>query len=205
MPFLNLPADPPLASWPAAGTLAILDTEYTAWQGSSARRWQEPWEWREIVQIGMVLVDPSRHFECVESCEVLVRPARNPKLSDYFVKLTGIDQNRVDAEGVGFEQALAAVTPFGTRADLIVFNGADGEVLRENCSFHGLEMPWPMNRMLDFRPLLARTLGRAPQELTSCELPALAGIHVEGRVHSALHDCRAIAAAFGAWRRQGIL
>jgi hypothetical protein len=33
----------------------------------------------------------------------------------------------------------------------------------------------------------------------------LAGIRVGGRAHSALHDCKAIAAAFSVWRAEGRL
>lgn len=205
MPTLGLRADQPLAAWPRQGLIGILDLEYTAWDGSAVRHWSEGWEWREIVQIGVVLVDAGRMFAVRDGIEILVKPQRNPVLSDYFVALTGITQRRLEEEAEPFQQALAALSAFGGEAGQILFNGWDGEVLRENCSFHALPSPWPEDRMFDFRPLLSRSLRRPPRELVSSELPRLAGVSVAGRSHSALHDGRAIAAAFAVWRSAGLL
>jgi inhibitor of KinA sporulation pathway (predicted exonuclease) len=204
MPTLGLQADVPLTTWPKKSLIGILDLEYTAWDGSAQRHWSQPWEWREIVQIGLLLVDAGRAFAIQDEIELLVRPQRNPVLSDYFVALTGITQSRLEA-AVPFDEALAALSAFSTAAELIVFNGCDGEILRENCSFHAAALSWPEERMYDFRPLLSRVLGRPQNELISSEFPRLAGVTVAGRRHSALHDCRAIAAAFAAWRTAGLL
>jgi inhibitor of KinA sporulation pathway (predicted exonuclease) len=205
MPTLGLRADQPLAAWPRQGLIGILDLEYTAWDGSAGRHWSESWEWREIVQIGLVLVDAGSMFAVRDGFEILAKPQRNPVLSDYFVALTGITQRRLDEEAVAFPEALSALAKFGAAAELFLFNGYDGEILRENCSFHALAAPWPEDRMFDFRPLLSRSLGRPSKELVSSDLPRLAGTSVAGRSHSALHDCRAIAAAFAAWRSAGLL
>jgi inhibitor of KinA sporulation pathway (predicted exonuclease) len=204
MPILNIEFDATLPAWPNAGLIAILDLEYTAWEGSAQRRWSEPWEWREIVQIGMVLVD-AQTFAVQEGFEALVRPERNPLLSDYFVALTGITQERIEHEAVSFDEALHAVTPLGQVVECIIFNGYDGQILKENYAFHGATAPWPDSCMFNFRPLLADSLGRRSDELTSSELPTLAGIQVAGRCHSALHDCKAIAGAFAVWRNAGLI
>ena len=37
--------------------IIIFDTEFTAWEGSLARNWNGPGEYREIIQIGAILVD----------------------------------------------------------------------------------------------------------------------------------------------------
>lgn len=204
MPTLDIGFDATLPTWPNAGQIAILDLEYTAWEGSAQRCWSEPWEWREIVQIGMVLVD-AQTFTVQQGFEVLVRPERNPILSGYIVALTGITQERMEYEAVSFNAALHAVTPLGDAVECIIFNGNDGQILRENCAFHGITAPWPDARMFNFRPLLAVSLKRQPDELTSSDLPALAGIHVTGHSHSALHDCQSIAGAFAAWRNAGLI
>lgn len=205
MPTLGLPPDPPLKAWPTRGPTAILDLEYTAWEGSAARNWTEAWEWREIVQIGCVIVDSGNAFAVRDELEIVVRPERNPVLSDYFTALTGIEQARLEDEGVALPSALSRLAKFAAMSEHVIFNGFDGEVLRENCVLHGMSPPWSPERMLDFRPLLASTLGRSPRELVSSGLPALAGIASEGPSHSALHDCRAITAAFAAWRDAGTL
>lgn len=204
MPTLNLAFDAPLQEWPKTGLVSILDLEYTAWEGSAQRGWVEPWEWREIIQIGMVLVD-AKTFLIKEGFEILVRPERNEILSDYFIELTGISQKRIEEEAVSFKQALEVVTPIGLKAECIMFNGYDGQILRENCVFHNLSVPWNDSRMYNFRPLLADSLNRPQADLTSSDLPALAGVKVLGQPHSALHDCNSIAASFGVWRRTGLI
>lgn len=204
MPTLGLPSVPPLPSWPTAGEVLILDLEYTAWEGSAQRRWREPWEWREIVEFGLALADGAS-FTVRERCELLVRPRRGPILSDYFVALTGITQARLDAEALPLRQALAALPGWARDAEMVISNGNDGEVLRENCALQGLPPPWAGSRMFDFRPLLSATLGVPAPELTSSELPRLATVAPAGRAHSALDDCLAIASSLAAWRASGTL
>ena len=38
------------------GEFVLFDLEFTAWEGSLERGWSEPWEAREIIQIGAVRV-----------------------------------------------------------------------------------------------------------------------------------------------------
>ena len=205
MPSLGLRADQPLTVWPKNGLVGILDLEFTAWEGSFQRGWSEPWEWREIVQVGLVLVDAGRAFSVCDEVEITVRPLRNPVLSGYFTSLTGITQAWLEEKARPFDEAMATLLNVGASAELIIFNGADGEILRENCVMREVAPPWPEEKMFNFRPLLARTLDRPQSELTSSDLPALAGIEVAGRAHSALHDCKAISAGFARWRTSGIL
>jgi inhibitor of KinA sporulation pathway (predicted exonuclease) len=205
MPTLVVPDDPPLATWPNRGMIGILDLEYTAWEGSAKRQWCEPWEWREIVQIGVVLIDAKRDFLATDGFEILVNPTRNPVLSDYFVSLTGITQDSLVTEARPFIEAMDELSGFISTADQILFNGCDGAIIRENCELNGIPFRWSEDQWRDFRPLLARTLGIPPHKLISSNLPNLAGIRVYGRAHSALHDCKAIAAALSTWRSEGRL
>lgn len=205
MPTLDLAADPPLEAWPVDGRVAVLDLEYTAWDGSAVRNWQEAWEWREIVEIGCVVADAGDDFAIVAEFAALVRPLRNPVLSDYFIQLTGIEQSRLDRDAVSLAAAADDLIALCATSDRIIFNGTDGEVLRENCVMQDIDLPWPVERMFNFRPLLAQTLDRPAGELISSDLPAIAGIEFNGPAHTALHDCRAITSAFAAWRQQGRL
>ena len=75
--------------WPAEGFVAV-DLKYTSWEGSLERGWSRPHEHREVVQIGAVRLDAGNGFAEVDALDVLVRPQRNPVLSEYFVALTGI-------------------------------------------------------------------------------------------------------------------
>jgi len=205
MPTLTVPGDPPLADWPVKGLVGILDLEYTAWEGSAHRQWSEPWEWREIVQVGLLLVDAGRAFLATDEVEILVAPTRNPVLSDYFVSLTGITQEHLVAEARPFAEALDDLSGLLSVAEQVIFNGYDGAIFRENCELNGAPFRWSGDCWCDFRPLLSQTLDTPPHKLVSSELPGLAGIHVRGHAHSALHDCKAIAAAFSTWRAEGRL
>lgn len=205
MPKLKLRPDPQLADWPVNGLIGILDLEFTAWDGSHKRDWSESWEWREIVQIGLVLADAGKAFAVREAIEIEVQPLRNPVLSEYFTALTGITQASLARTARPFDEAMKMLAAVGAPAGAIIFNGADGEILRENCAMRDVPPPWPEAKMFNFHPMLAHALRRASSELTSSDLPALAGISVPGSAHSALHDCRAIAAAFARWREIGIL
>lgn len=201
MPQIDIPNDPPLEAWPRAGCVAILDLEYTAWEGSAARGWAGPAEWREIVDIGCVIADAADAFAERDAYSCLVRPERNPVLSGYFTNLTGITQQDVIERGRSFPDALGLLASHVGDSIPIVFNGYDGRIIRENCQMQGIDLPWDVARMRDFRPLLARTLGLPSSELTSSGLPKLAGFELPGREHSALYDCRAIAGSFAVWRR----
>jgi inhibitor of KinA sporulation pathway (predicted exonuclease) len=204
MPVIDIPTDQALQCWPRSGHLAILDLEYTAWEGSAARAWSGPSEWREIIDIGCIIVDAASFAErCAYTC--LVKPERNPILSDYFTSLTGITQHDLVVRGRSFGEALSGLARFVGDQIPIIFNGYDGRIIRENCQMRGIDLPWAVARMSDFRPLLARSLDLPSAELTSSGLPRLAGLELSGREHSALHDCRAIAGSCAFWRKAGRL
>jgi inhibitor of KinA sporulation pathway (predicted exonuclease) len=205
MPILDLVLDPALSAWPQQGRIGILDLEFTAWDGSWKRAWSEPWEWREIVQVGLLSVDASLAFAPLEGVETLVKPQRNPELSNYFQSLTGITQDRLVREGRSLFEAMADMQALMSGIDMVIFNGYDGQILRENCVLLGCEFPWPHVPAYNFRPLLSSVLNHPSEELVSSALPILAGVENIGQAHTALDDCRAIAAALGKWRSSAVL
>ena len=78
----------------------VYDLEFTAWDGSMARKWMGPGEYKEVIQIGAVKV--SDKFEPIETLNLLVRPRLTPVLSDVIQKLTGItDDGLADRGCVG--------------------------------------------------------------------------------------------------------
>jgi len=200
MPKLNLSPDPALPIWPTTGIVGILDLEYTAWEGSAHRHWSEDWEWREIVQIGFLLVDVSSNFSIIKGIELMVKPSRNPILSDYFTSLTGITMEDLEQNGLTLAGSMEKLNSFVGDIDMIIFNGHDGEVLRENCKNNNINLPWKKELMFDFRPLLSSSLEIPVSKLISSDLPQLAGVSFPGQAHTALYDCMAIASAFSVWR-----
>jgi inhibitor of KinA sporulation pathway (predicted exonuclease) len=180
---------------PLPAHIVFFDTEFTTWEGALARQWSGPGEFREVVQIGAMRVD-ARSLTAVERFDVLVRPAKNPVLSDYFVQLTGITQAAVDATGLSLQAAVARFKAFIGESPAASY-GDDALVIRENQQLLGLPEdfharnigPWFMEHGAAYgvrkgvnSGALARTVG-AP----------LAAVVAE---HNALEDVRSILAAY---------
>ena len=53
--------------------IVVFDTEFTAWEGSLERDWRGEDEYREIVQIGAVIVETD-NFDELDSFSVFVKP-----------------------------------------------------------------------------------------------------------------------------------
>ncbi len=177
-----------------SGPVVVLDLEFTAWEGSHATGWTRPGEFREIVQMGAVKL--ASDFSEAASFNRLVRPARNPLLSDYFIALTGITQHRLDAEGDAYLRVLEAFMTFvGDDSVAIWSNGSDGAVIAENCQMMGSFCPIPTSRFVNLRRPLAEALGVDLAAADSGRLLELIGLPVANqRQHDALDDARAVAA-----------
>lgn len=189
-----------------SGPAAVFDLEWTAWEGSQARDWSGPGELQEIVEIGAVLLDAGDGLRETGAFSMLVRPGRNPRLSDYFIRLTGITQEMVEREGRSFPSALAAFCRFvggeghgGPAAPLLSF-GRDPGVLRANCALAGIACPLAPERFRNVRALLSGFVGRAEGSFSSCDLPRLLGFAPPTGAHRALGDARCIAEALRRWR-----
>lgn len=171
----------------------IFDLEFTAWEGSLARRWSGPGEHREVVQFGAVRLAADT-LEETAAFNVLVRPRINPQLSDYFIELTGITNEAVAARGVDFPEAYLGFLDFAEEAHLACF-GTDDRVLSENLALYGLHVLPPAPKAIDLTPwLIARGI-----DLTGIHSGMVAGqlgLSFEGHLHNALDDARALAKAF---------
>lgn len=189
---------------PRSGPLVVFDTEFTAWEGSLERGWSGPGEHREIVQIGAVRLDCGRAFKECESLSILVRPSRNPVVSDYFHALTGIDQARLDIEGMAFSKAYEIFLDMVAGAPLLSW-GWDDSVFRENLVLNELpENTWPEN-FTNLRQVTIANHGDRFRECSSATLPALFGLAPAGNAHDALEDARAVARALPAMVAAGFL
>lgn len=178
----------------------VYDLEYTAWEGSRKHGWSRDGEHREIVQIGAVRV--SDDFHETDFADILVRPRLNPVLSDYFVRLTGLTQARIDAEGTDIGEALARLAAFAGPDATLISNGRDPDVIADNCRLFGLADPFA-GRYLDVRPLLTVAVGG--HEPNSCDLPKMLGLPAHGHGHDGIADARAIAGALAWMKKRGWL
>ncbi|HEX4301179.1 MAG TPA: 3'-5' exonuclease [Rhizomicrobium sp.] len=172
-------------------TPAILfDLEFTAWDGSMRHHWLRPGEFKEVVQIGAVKLDP-RTLEVLDTFDVLVRPRINPAISPYLEKLTGITNDTLLAKGRDFVPAYADFLAFAGDGILSAF-GRDDFVFEENERLYGLGAT-PRPEFRDARPWF-RANGFETHGLHSCDIGPRLGVPFEGQKHNALADSRSVAA-----------
>jgi inhibitor of KinA sporulation pathway (predicted exonuclease) len=174
----------------------IFDLEFTSWPGSNERNWSLPEEDREVIQIGATKIEMTGSMREVDSFQILVRPQKNPILSDYFVDLTSITQEKVEREGVLFPLALSRFINFiGELPVDISSNGADEEVIEENCQIHGIAFPSIFAKAIDLEDYFSNILGISKRDCISGELPRLFGLNNNKKLHDALGDARSISQA----------
>lgn len=182
-----------------APNIVIIDTEYTAWEGSHARGWTGPNEHREIIQIGAIKVDTATLTE-TDSFMVLVKPTINPVLSDYIQNLTHISQANVDAHGISYAQALEKLATWAGELPQYCF-GIDGEIMALNAKLVGVPFPFPRERFTDVRTIF-RERGYDVQQsgrvLETFGLPVLPG------EHDAVNDVRSILAGLQELARRAL-
>ena len=183
-----------------ARQLIIFDLEFTAWEGSLARHWLGPGEFKEVVQIGAVRLR-SDDFSAAESFNCFVRPRINFQLSDYFENLTGIANGRLLEDGVDFEQAYRRFLAFAGDGVLAAF-GRDDWVLEENIRLYGLNDIPLLPPFLNLRDWF-EAHGFDTSKLHSCDIGPLLGVPFEGRPHDALCDARSIAAGMRVLLQRG--
>lgn len=187
----------------AGETIVIHDLEYTAWEGSLARRWSGEGEYRELVQIGAVKLEAHGAWTEIAAFERFSLPEYNPVLSDYFTGLTGITNEDLAREGQPFHQVITDFAAFVGDSRIVAANGDDARCLIENCGWRAVEMPIEAERMLNLRPLFMAALNMPRSETISSDLPRLFGLEMEGLAHTALADARAIAQALRELTRRG--
>ena len=175
--------------------IVFFDVEYTAWAGSMQRNWSEPWEFREIVQIGATKVKLPGDGGTLAHFQQVVRPTINPILSDYFVELTGIRQEDVDRHGIDLSTAVDDFLTFCDGSDSVCSNGNDAAIMAANLDRLHLPIPPRLSRLADIGKLISCTLENDGRHITTSDLPARLGLDIREPPHQALGDAKALAAA----------
>ncbi len=170
----------------------VFDTEFTAWRGSVARRWQGPGEFQEIVQIGAVRLDAEALNETA-SFTVLVRPTINPVLSDYLIALTRITNERLAADGLDFANATKQFAEFVGKRTLHCY-GRDDRIIARNAERLGKPHLWTNTTATNLREWLTE-VGVKTAGISSGELARHVGSAAQGIAHDALVDARSLAEA----------
>lgn len=169
--------------------IVIFDTEYTTWEGAMERKWSGPGEYKEIVEIGAVLVE-TENFSELDTFSTYVEPVKNPKLSELFIDLTGISQKIVDEGGIGFPEALKKFFAWSGVYDLYCY-GHDGEVLEGNAELLAIPFPFESSRFRNIKELFKQYGVPADSYMSSTIVRAF-GKEPLRRGHSALNDARTI-------------
>lgn len=180
----------PMPSHPSE--VVIFDTEFTAWRGSMERGWAGPGERKEIVQIGAVVLD-ALGLEERRSFAVLVRPTLNPVLSDYFVNLTRITNERVATEGLALTTAIMRFVEFVGDRPMHCY-GRDDRIIAANAALVGRASLWPPLSATNLKDWLLE-VGIPLAGVNSGNLAAHVGAAAQGIAHDALVDARSLAEA----------
>ena len=88
----------------------ILDTEYTSWPGTNEKGYNMKTKFPELVQISAIKVD--KDFNIVDRLNIYVKPIINPKLSEYFKRLTKINQNKINKDGISIKGSIEKLYNF---------------------------------------------------------------------------------------------
>ena len=116
-------------------SFVIFDTEYIADKGMKEEGFCG-WQNREVIQIAALKVN--NKLDVVDKLNLYVKPKLHNEIPQYFVDLTGIDDEIMRKEGVAFESAYKLFKDFVGK-DICYSHGwnfnqdndADGEVMRE--------------------------------------------------------------------------
>jgi inhibitor of KinA sporulation pathway (predicted exonuclease) len=173
--------------------IVIFDTEFTAWQGSMERRWTGPGEHKEIIQIGAVVLDAAT-LEELRPFSVLIRPVKNPILSDYLVDLTRITNERIAAEAVDFVTGVTRFLEIAGDRPLHAY-GRDDRIIAANADLIGKPNLWPKNREATNLKDWLLQVGVPLAGIHSGALAAHVGAKSQGIAHDALIDARSLAEA----------
>ena len=174
----------------------VFDLEFTSWPGANERNWSLPDEAREVIQIGAVKIETTGDMREVDSFQILVRPLKNPILSDYIVNLTEITQEKVEKDGVSFPLALSRFLKFiGEFPINVLTNGGDEEIIEENCEINKIPFPPIFIKSTNLRSHFSEILGVSRKDCISGRLPSLCGLESHEKQHDGLGDARSISQA----------
>ncbi len=172
--------------------VVVFDTEFTAWEGSVERGWRGPSEYKEIVQIGAVILH-ARTLQETAAFSVLIQPVNNPVLSDYFVALTRITNQQLAIDGVEFVHGVGLFVEFVAGRKSFCY-GRDDKIIAENAKLVRQTTSWPGLTSTNLRDWLVQ-VGVPLAGIHSGELASHVGAVSQGVAHNALTDARSLAEA----------
>jgi DNA polymerase III epsilon subunit-like protein len=113
----------------------LFDTEYTAWKNSLKTNWSKEGQYKEIIQISALKINNNK---IIDNLNLYVKPLKNPKLSSYIIRLTGITNNKLKKDGISFEKAIHLFYDFAKGYKLYSY-GNDYSIIYENLKIHSID------------------------------------------------------------------
>jgi len=141
-------------------------------------------------------------LEEIAHFEAFTKPVRNPELSDYFTKLTGITNVTLSDKGVSFERGYAGFLEFCGGSAPWAY-GPDATILSENIELNDLGRCFEPSTGQNIKPWLTST-GLDLAGINSGKLAQFLGADWQGREHDGVDDARSVAAGIRVLQARGL-
>lgn len=181
------------------GHVTVFDCEHLTNEDSPKRFWCGPDDPDPLlVQIGAVHLSTEPPFSLGGTFDCIVRPVgRDGPVapSAFFTRLTGIDAERIEREGVSLVDALRAFADFAGNAPIYSWGKDEITSIAPACFVSGISCPIPVRRFRNAGALLLAAgvpLDRVVT-LRSHTLPQHFGLPPEPGAHDGLADASGVA------------
>ncbi|MEM9270687.1 MAG: exonuclease [Pseudomonadota bacterium] len=191
----------------------VFDCEFLTADGAPSRFWCGPHDPDPVVaQIGCARLSLEGGFEINQTQRTYVIPTGRDggrvALDPLFIRLTGITEEEIDAQGVPLEQALAQTAAFADGARLWSWGKDEFNMMAISCYVAGLTPPLPISRFGNACALLLKA-GMPFEDLAKTRSNTLADYykvsHPPLRGHDALDDALSVAYVLQHLLKEGAL
>ena len=186
--------------------LICLDLEYTCWENSIQDDWPDPQFPAEILQVGMAVFDLIQG-QCLTKFSAYVRPALNPRISDYCINLLQISQNIID-DSPALSQVINKISSFlsdyGDGSALVCAFGPDCKRFVDDATRHHRESPFTPFTCLNLRQEAAKVMGMTKELPEREHIKQHFQLPPSANRHDALDDALDVKVLFDALIRQSI-
>ncbi len=166
----------------------IFDLEATCWD-----QWDK--SQNETIEIGAVLINDQK--EIVSEFEAFIKPIKFPKLSDFCIQLTSIQQSDVDNSPY-FNEVIAKFKDwFDFEAQdyiLCSWGFYDKKQFESDCKIHGLNAEW-VNQHISLKHQYGK-FKKLKRAIGMKNALKLEGFKLDGTHHRGIDDARNIAKIF---------
>ncbi|MCS4305116.1 3'-5' exonuclease [Chryseobacterium sp. BIGb0232] len=161
--------------------ITVIDIEATCWEDEKPPENQE----REIIEIGICKLNLS-DGSIEDKRSYFVKPYKS-EVSEYCTKLTGITAEKLEKEGISFQEACSRIK---NRYNSLVrtysgYGGFDKEIIENQCRELGTRFPFS-DTYIDLKILISLMKGEKPKGLLK-ELQ-IRNLEFEGNNHSGADD-----------------